>query len=116
NDYISFAGLLDSKNKELVIGHRITNVVPRSINLKEENYSLYITWAFVFAFPLLLLAYGAYSSRNENYVIDRNLSKKDSLMYGTYLFRKDYNLRGRSLNVDSLKKITLENQIEIQNQ
>ncbi|WP_100077051.1 hypothetical protein [Chryseobacterium camelliae] len=41
NDYIIFAGLLDSKNVNLFISHRIFNLVPKSIKLKESDLKYY---------------------------------------------------------------------------
>lgn len=41
NDYIIFAGLLDSKNVNLFISHRIFNIVPKSIKLKESDFKYY---------------------------------------------------------------------------
>lgn len=60
NDYITFAGLLDSKNINLLISHRIFNMVPKSIKLKEsdlKNYrqsGIFLTIILVILFSIML--------------------------------------------------------------
>ncbi|REC52510.1 hypothetical protein DRF62_15530, partial [Chryseobacterium piscium] len=66
NDYITFAGLLDSKNTNLLISHRIFNMVPKSIKFKESDLIYYrqggIFVTIILGFLLSLNLYTRYQS------------------------------------------------------
>lgn len=124
DDFISFAGLLDSKNNTLKIGHRIFNIIPRSINFKEGDLKFYKAVSILFLFLILFLAsffkYNSDQRKSNLYEgnYNRKISAKDSILYKTYDFKPIYNLNGKKFNIDSInsnyKKIRTEELIIIE--
>ena len=117
NDFISFAGLLDSKNNQLTVGHRIYNIIPSSINFKENDLTLYRIGASFLTFLLVFLfSFKVYT----NYKFDREkstsatlskvdksgkkTSKKDSILFRSFDFRTEFYLNNNKINIDTLSK------------
>lgn len=66
NDFISFAGLLDSKNTNLLISHRIFNVVPRSVKFKEVEFKSNKQTAIILTVLVGLIAFTFLYAKNQS--------------------------------------------------
>lgn len=129
NDYITFAGLLDSKNTNLLISHRIFNMVPKSIKLKESDLKSY-KQSGVFITTLLLIIFSIklyFNYESEKWEKERiedkkafnekfknaNLMLPDIFDYETYFFENNVKIKVKKLR-DSFKNVK-DREIEIFN-
>ncbi|KIA90160.1 hypothetical protein [Kaistella jeonii] len=117
NDFISFAGLLDSKNTKLTVGHRIYNIIPSSINFKENDLSLYkLAASFLTLFFIFIAAVSAYSKYKFAKEIEETkfeikpvankikISKKDSILYRSFDFKTEFYIENNRVQIDTLAK------------
>lgn len=118
NDFISFSGLLDSKNENITIGHRIYNIIPGTINLKENNLSLYKGYAIALPLVVLFIAFIHFSQKSikPNYIsknTNRELSPEDSIIIKSLAYDTKFFINSIEFNIDSAEEIEVQRQSQL---
>ncbi|EHM7982735.1 hypothetical protein MC916_002605 [Elizabethkingia anophelis] len=113
DDYISFAGLLDSKNTKILISHRIFNITPKSINLKEANVRAYRTLAIylsiLFFITLGVYTYDKYREKGREKEFNLQINKIKQLKQHWSDYTATYLNNGRKIDIIKLSKIYEKN-------
>lgn len=115
DDYVTFSGLLDSKISNILIGHRIYNIIPGSINLKEENLSLYRSYLILFPFLIVMFLLFNFSNnlsasaRNESNTVN-GITREDSIEREMMRYDPTFTCNSSPINIDSLEDIETEYQ------
>lgn len=118
NDFISFSGLLDSKNDTIIIGHRIYNIIPGTINLREQDLSLYKTYSIALPIVVIFMAFLHFSQSNTkpNHTsksTTREFSHADSIAIKALEYDPIFFVSSIEFNIDSLEETEIQRQVQL---
>lgn len=109
DDYISFVGLLDSKKTKILISHRIFNIAPTSIDIKEASVRAYRTLAIYFSifFSIILgvYMYDNYREKGREKEFNLQINKIKQLKQHWSDYTTTYSNNGKKIDIIKLSKI-----------